>query len=191
MQKIIDTNEYIEKYNFGNLITAEDNKEIMRISKDLIDAGQYFTNSPKYQTKANLFARPEPVWLKMRQSFIYSCFMFLGKEVRIKGINSWVYMTKYGDDVDRKQLWHHHHYDLNHGKVSGIWYVHLPEDVGDINLAGTEFALDGVEGENKVFVTPAEYTWVVYPSKLWHRPGPTTNKENYRFVFAADLEYFL
>lgn len=189
--KIIDKNEYIERYDFSNLITEDDNKEIMRVSKEIIDSGLYFTNSPKYQTKVNLFARPEPVFLKMRQSFIYSCFMFLGREVRIKGINSWVFMTKHGDEVDRKQLWHHHHYDLDHGKISGIWYVHIPEDAGNYDESGTEFALDGIEGNDRVMVRPGASTWIVYPSKLWHRPALTYNKENYRFVFAADMEYLL
>jgi hypothetical protein len=32
-------------------------------------------------------------------------------------------------------------------------------------------------------------TWNVYPSKMWHRPGITDSSE-YRFVFAADMEYY-
>ena len=83
---VVDNNEYIDLYNFSSLITEDDNKEIMTISKSIIDSGNYFTNSPKYQTKENLFFRSETVFLKMRQSFIYSCFMFLGKEVKIKNI---------------------------------------------------------------------------------------------------------
>jgi hypothetical protein len=187
---IIDKNEYIETYDFSKLITQADNQEIMRISKELIDAGLYFENSPKFQTKQNLFGRDEPVWLKMRQSFIYSCFMFIGREVRIKGINSWVFMTKHGDEVDRNQLWHQHHYDLDHGKISGIWYVSIPKDVTNLELAGTEFAANGADRNNTVFVRPKDLTWHVYPSKMWHRPGICDSSE-YRFVFAADLEYYL
>ncbi len=93
MYKIVDTNEYIDQYNWSSLISKSDNDQIITISKSIIDSGNYFQNSPKYQTKENLFARPEPIWLKMRQSFIYSCFMYLGKEVRIKNIMSWVFMT--------------------------------------------------------------------------------------------------
>jgi hypothetical protein len=39
------------------------------------------------------------------------------------------------------------------------------------------------------FVTPKELTWIVYPSKLWHRPG-VSDSDDYRFVFAADMEYY-
>lgn len=187
---IVDKSEYIETYDFSKLITAEDNQEIMRVSKEIIDSGLYFANSPKYQTKENLFGRQEPVWLKMRQSFIYSCFMFLGKEVRIKGINSWVFMTKHSDEGDRDQLWHQHHYDLEHGKISGIWYVHIPKDVTNPELTGTEFAADGFDRSNTIFVKPKEFTWHVYPSKMWHRPG-ITDSDEHRFVFAADMEYYL
>lgn len=186
---IIDKNEYIETYDFSKLIALEDNQEIMRVSKEIINSGLYFTNSPKFQTKENLFGRSEPVFLKMRQSFIYSCFMFLGKEVRIKGINSWVFMTSNDDELDREQLWHQHHYDLDYGKLSGIWYVHIPTDVTNPDLTGTEFAADGSNRDNTVFVKPKDLTWHIYPSKMWHRPGITDSKE-YRFVFAADMEYY-
>ena len=106
MYKVVDKTEYIDQYNWSSLITQEDNDQIMFISKDIIDAGHYFENSPKFQTKENLFARSEPIWLKMRQSFIYSCFTFLGKEVRIKNIMSWVFMTNNQTTEDRNQFWH-------------------------------------------------------------------------------------
>ena len=189
---IIDQNEYIDLYNFSSLITEEDNKQIASISKSIIDSGQYFTNSPKFQTKENLFARPEQVWLKMRQSFIYSCFMFLGKEVQIKNIMSWVFMTSAKDTEDRDNLWHNHHISDNDGTtdtISGIWYAHIPKDVSNPELTGTEFALNYPDFTNTTFVRPKDLTWIVYPSKLWHRPG-ITDSDEYRFVFAADMEYY-
>lgn len=189
---IIDFNEYIDLYNFSSLITAEDNQQIMSISKNIIDSGNYFHNSPKFQTKENLFGRSEPIWLKMRQSFIYSCFMFLGKEVRIKNIMSWVFMTSAKDAEDRDNMWHNHHTSDNNGTtdtISGIWYVHIPSDVTNPELTGTEFALNYPDFNNTTFVRPKDLTWIVYPSKLWHRPG-ITDSDEYRFVFAADMEYF-
>jgi hypothetical protein len=183
------TTDQIKQYDFTSLFTQEDNNQIMTISKSIIDSGNYFKNSPKYQTQENLFSRREPVWLKMRQSFIYSCFMFLGKEARIKGINSWVFMTSAKDEVDRNNLWHHHYYDHSINKLSGIWYVYIPKNVSNPELTGTEFAFNGVGGGNDVFNPPNEFTWNIYPSKLWHRPG-VTDSEEYRFVFAADMEYF-
>jgi len=189
---IIDSNEYIDKYDFSSLITHTDMTELKGVAKDIIDSGQYFKNSPKFQTMENLFARPEPVFLKMRQSFIYSCFMFLGREVRIKNIMSWVFMTSAAWPEDRDKLWHNHHVSDNNGTtdtVSGIFYVHIPKDVTDYRIAGTEFALNYPNFEQTTFVTPKELTWIVYPSKLWHRPGITDSNE-YRFVFAADMEYY-
>jgi hypothetical protein len=192
MHKVLVNNEYIDQYNFSNLITKEDNQQIMFIAKDIIDAGGYFENSPKFQTKQNLFARPEPEFLKMRQSFIYSCFMFLGREVRIKNIMSWVFMTNNQTTEDRNSFWHNHHISDNDGTtdtVSGIWYLHIPT-VQEQDITGTEFSLTGAPNfENSFFLKPNELTWNVYPSKLWHRPG-ICDSIDYRFVFAADMEYF-
>ena len=194
MHKVLENNEYIDQYNWSSLIKPEDNNQIMFIAKDIIDSGNYFQNSPKFQTKENLFARPEPVWLKMRQSFIYSCFMYLGREVKIKNIMSWVFMTNERDSEPRENMWHNHHINDNQGTtgtVSGIWYVHIPKDVTNPDLTGTEFSLSGpAEFADSFFLKPNELTWNVYPSKLWHRPG-ITDSLDYRFVFAADMEYYL
>lgn len=190
--RVIDNNEYIDQYNFSSLITPEDNKQLMVIAKSIIDSGDYFTNSPKFQTKQNLFVRPEPVFLKMRQSFIYSCFMFLKREVRIKNIMSWVFMTNNQTSENRDTFWHNHHISDNSGTtdtVSGIWYVHIPT-VENQSITGTEFSMDGPPNfDDTFFLKPNNLTWNVYPSKLWHRPG-ITDSIDYRFVFAADMEYY-
>ena len=192
MFSVIDSNEYIDLYDFSSLITADDNEQIKSITKGIIDSGNYFQNSPKFQTRENLFARSELVWLKMRQSFIYSCFMFLGKEVRIKNIMSWVFMTNTETAEDRDKLWHNHHVSDNDGStdtLSGLWYVHIPSNVTNPELTGTEFAFNYPNFDNTVFLKPKDLTWAVYPSKLWHRPG-ITDSSDYRFVFAADMEYY-
>ena len=188
---ILDSNEYIERYDFSSLINVNDNKELVSIAEQIIASGNYFTNSPKYQTKENLFFRQDPVMLKMRQSFIYSCFMFLGREVKIKNLMSWVFMTNSETTDDREQLWHNHHVSDNDGTtdtVSGIWYVHIPQ-ASNPELTGTEFSMNWPERDADFYLKPKDLTWIVYPSKLWHRPGITDSKE-YRFVFAADMEYY-
>lgn len=193
MYNVIEEHNEIKLYNFSSLITEEDNREIRTVAKTIIDSGNFFHNSPKYQTKENLFARPEPVWLKMRQSFVYSCFMYLGKEVRIKNIMSWVFMTSAKDSEDRNNLWHHHHVSTNNGQtntVSGVWYVYIPKDVSNPDVTGTEFSFDFPNQNNNVFLKPKELTWAIYSSKIWHRPG-ITDSNDYRFVFAADMEYFV
>ena len=188
---ILESNEYIDRYDFSSLINQEDNSQLITIAEEIISSGNYFTNSPKYQTKENLFFRQDPVMLKMRQSFIYSCFMFLGKEVKIKNLMSWVFMTNSETVDDRETLWHNHHVSDNDGTtntVSGIWYVHIPK-TSNPELTGTEFSMDWPNRNNDFYLKPKDLTWIVYPSKLWHRPGITDSKE-YRFVFAADMEYY-
>lgn len=187
----LDSNEYIDQYNFSSLITQDDNNELITIAKNIIDSGNYFQNSPKYQTKENLFFRQDPVMLKMRQSFVYSCFMYLSREVRIKNLMSWVFMTNNETVTDREQLWHNHHVSDNDGTtdtVSGLWYVHIPL-TANTELTGTEFSMNFPIRDNDFFLKPKDLTWSVYPSKLWHRPGITDSKE-FRFVFAADMEYY-
>jgi hypothetical protein len=191
MYKVIENHEYIDQYNFSSLITDQDNQELISIAKTIIDSGNYFTNSPKYQTKENLFFRQDPVMLKMRQSFVYSCFMFLGREVRIKNLMSWVFMTNSETTDDREQFWHNHHVSDNNGTtdtVSGVWYAHIPVTTNP-DISGTEFSLNFPNHDNDFYLKPKNLTWNVYPSKIWHRPGITDSTE-FRFVFAADMEYY-
>ena len=188
---ILESNEYIDRYDFSSLINQEDNRQLITVAEEVISAGNYFTNSPKYQTKENLFFRQDPVMLKMRQSFIYSCFMFLGKEVKIKNLMSWIFMTNSETVDDRETLWHNHHVSDNDGTtntVSGIWYVHIPQ-TSNPELTGTEFSMNWPGRDADFYLKPKDLTWIVYPSKLWHRPGITDSKE-FRFVFAADMEYY-
>ena len=188
---ILESNEYIDRYDFSSLINQEDNRQLITVAEEIISAGNYFTNSPKYQTKENLFFRQDPVMLKMRQSFIYSCFMFLGKEVKIKNLMSWIFMTNSETVDDRETLWHNHHVSDNDGTtntVSGIWYVHIPQ-TSNPELTGTEFSINWPGRDADFYLKPKDLTWIVYPSKLWHRPGITDSKE-FRFVFAADMEYY-
>lgn len=191
--KIIEKNEYIDLYNWSSLITEEDNQQMKSIVTDIVRSGNYFTNSPKFQTKQNLFARDEKVFLKMRQSFIYSCFMYLEKEVKIKNIMSWSFMTNNETAENRNDFWHNHHISDNNGTtntLSGLWYIHIP-NVENRDAAGTEFSENPAPNfEKTYFLKPNHLTWSIYPSKLWHRPGICDTQE-YRFVFAADMEYYL
>jgi hypothetical protein len=72
--------------------------------------------------------------------------------------------------------------------MSGVLYLHIPEDVNDRDYCGTEMAPNGPNGEGKFFIRPSDFTWVVYPSNVYHRPGIVQSKD-YRFVLAADVEY--
>lgn len=192
MHTIIDQNETFKKYDFGSLITDSDNQTACKIIKEIIESGNYYTNSPRFQTKENIFNRSEGVWLKYRMSFLFSVFMYLGREAKVFNMQAWSFMTNLEGAENRENLWHHHwHPKQSDSKMlSGIWYLDIPKDVADKDTTGTEMAPNGPEGTGKFYVRPTDYNWLIYPSDQWHRPGIVQSNQ-YRFILAADVEYIL
>ena len=192
MHTVIDRNDTFRKFDFSSTISKEDNTEAIGIIKNIVADGNYFKNSPKYQTQENIFARPEAVWLKYRMSFLFSVFMYLGREVKVNNMMAWSFMTNLEGEEDREKLWHDHWHPTNPNAkmLSGIFYLHIPEDVQDRDYCGTEMAPNGPKSDGKFFVRPSDYNWLLYPSNQWHRPG-IVQSNNYRFILAADVEYFL
>jgi len=190
MLPIIEENTLVRKFNFSSLITKQDDSEACNVIRQIVADGNYFTNSPKFQTKENLFARPESVWLKYRMSFIFSVFMYLGREVKVSEMMAWSYMTNLEGAENRDKLWHEHWHPKNPNSkmMSGIFYLHIPDDVKDRDYAGTEIAPHGPEGDGKFYVRPTDGTWLIYPSNTYHRPGIVQSNQ-YRFILAADIEY--
>jgi len=188
--KVIDQNDVFRKFDFSSIINEEDNKLACDIVKSIISSGNYFTNSPKYQTKENIFSRPEPIWLKYRMSFLFSVFMYLGKEVKVSNMMAWSFMTNLEGAENRDKLWHHHWHPTHPSArmLSGIFYLHIPNDVKDRDYCGTEMAPNGVEGDGKFFVRPSDFNWLIYPSDQYHRPG-IVQSNRYRFILASDIEY--
>jgi hypothetical protein len=184
---IIDQNLDFVKYDFSSIITKTDCEHAKDIVEKIIASGNYFENSPKFQTKENIFNRPEEVWLKFRMSFIFACFMYLGKEVKITNLQSWSFMTSLNHPENQDDLWHNHQFE-NAKTVSGIFYLHIPDDVANFDLCGTEFAPNGVDDPKRVMIRPSYFSWLIYPGKLWHRPGVVQSFNN-RFVIAADMEF--
>jgi hypothetical protein len=189
---VIDQNDTFRKFDFSSLISKEDNTTAVGIIKNIVADGNYFTNSPKFQTKENIFSRPETVWLKYRMSFLMSCFMYLGHEVKVSNMMAWSFMTNLEGAENRDNLWHHHWHPKNSNSkmLSGIWYLQIPEDVQDRDYCGTEMAPNGPDTDNKFFVRPSDGNWLIYPSDQWHRPG-IVQSNKYRFILAADVEYIL
>ena len=189
--QIVDQNDLIKKFNFSSIITQKDNDTAIGIITDIIASGNYFTNSPKYQTKENIFARPESVWLKYRMSFLMSVFMYLGREVKVGNMMAWSFMTNLEGAEDREKLWHHHWHPTRPDAkmLSGIFYLHIPNDVKDRDTCGTEMAPSGVHSDEKYFITPTEFSWIVYPSQVYHRPGIVQSNQ-YRYILAVDVEYY-
>lgn len=192
MTIVINENAVFRKFDFGSVITEQDNQTACDVIKSIIADGNYFTNSPKFQTKENIFARQEAVWLKYRMSFLMSVFLYLGREVKVSNMMAWSYMTNLEGAENRDNLWHHHwHPSSPEAKMmSGVFYLHIPEDVQDHDYCGTEMAPNGPQGDGKIFVRPEQGKWLVYPSNQWHRPGIVQSKQ-YRFILAVDVEYYL
>ena len=190
MLSVIDQNQTFRKFDFSSLIREEDNREACEIIKNIIASGNYFTNSPKFQTKENIFSRPEPVWLKYRMSFLFSVFMYLGREVKVSNMMAWSFMTNLEGAENREKLWHNHWHPTNPDAkmISGVWYLHIPDDVKDRDYCGTEMAPNGVNNDGKFYIKPTIGSWLVYPSDQWHRPGIVQSNQ-YRFILAADIEY--
>jgi hypothetical protein len=192
MLKVIDQDAVFRKFDFSSVITEQDNQEACRIIRDIVSQGNYFTNSPKFQTKENIFARSEPIWVKYRMSFLMSVFMYLGREVKVSNMMAWSYMTNLEGAENRDKLWHNHWHPQNpNAKImSGIVYLHIPEDVKDRDYCGTEMAPNGVDNDEKFFIRPTDGNWLIYPGDQWHRPG-IVQSHNYRFILAVDVEYIL
>jgi hypothetical protein len=192
--QVIDQNDVFRKYDFSSLISKKDDAAACDIIREIVQSGNYFQNSPRFQTKENLFMRPESIWLKYRMSFLFSVFMYLGREVRVSNLNAWSYMTNNEIPENRDKLWHHHWYPKNQGSkmMSGIWYLHIPEDVEDRNYCGTEMAPSMTETgpilEDQIYIIPDYGRWLIYPSDQWHRPG-IPQSDQYRFILAVDVEY--
>jgi hypothetical protein len=182
----IDNTDIFRKYNYSSLITNADDQEACMIIKDVIDSGNYFKNSPLYQTQENIFGRTEAIWLKYRMTFLTSVFLYLGKEHRVANMMAWSFMTNSETQADRDTLWHHH---AKHGGkgLSGIYYLKIPFG-SDWRTVGTEMAPNGVNSPERVWVEPSVCSWLIYPSEMWHRPG-IISSNNYRYILAADIVY--
>jgi hypothetical protein len=187
MNTVIDSNDLCRKYDYSSLITATENDTAISTIESIIESGNYFTNSPLYQTNQNLFQRTEPVWLKYRMTFLTSVFLYLGREHRVSNMMAWSFMTNLSTVEDRDKYWHHHNKHSGQS-LSGIMYLSIPDDVKDFDTCGTEMAPNGPESDGKFFVKPSYYTWLIYPSNTWHRPG-IVQSSKYRFILAADIDY--
>tara|TARA_B100000085_G_scaffold262929_1_gene268569 strand:- start:3705 stop:4238 length:534 start_codon:yes stop_codon:yes gene_type:complete len=173
-----------EYYDWNSLI---DEKHRDRMRNDIemgIRAGKFWHNSPKYQTNWNVFQD----FTDLKMAFIWSAFRYLGKEVQIKNVQSWAFQTSLKHAEDRDTLWHHHNHNPATKTVSGVFYLHLPEDVKDLEKAGTELAPNSPEGEGNFFVPWKTGHWMIYPGAVWHRPG-VVQSLNDRYIVAADMEF--
>ena len=106
----------------------------------------------------------------------------------IKNMMAWSFMTSNATVEDRNDLWHTHHLTKQNKSISGIFYLHIPEDVLNFDMSGTEMAPNGMENPERVFVRPTPYSWLIYPSNVYHRPTPPQSNQ-FRYIVAADMEF--
>lgn len=177
-----------EYYDWNKLITPDQRFEMCKDINELISKGNIWTNSPKYQTNINIFGLHQEHWTNLKMSFIWSCFAFMKQERQIKNIQSWSYRTNKKDAEDRDTLWHHHNHNPETTTVSGVYYVHLPvAEENDLETAGTELAPNGPDSES-YYANWRTGNWMIFPGKIWHRPGILYTEED-RFIVAADMEF--
>jgi len=177
-----------EYFDWNHLIDEQARNRMCNEVAMGIKAGKFWHNSPKFQTNWNVFGSSRHDFVNLKMSFIWSCFAYLQREVKIKQIQSWSFMTSLKHAEDRDTLWHHHNHNNQTETVSGVYYMHLPDDVEDKKSAGTELAPNGVDADGKFFCEWRTGHWMIYPGKIWHRPGIVQSHED-RYIVAADMEF--
>jgi|TARA_R110000796_G_scaffold246816_1_gene371849 hypothetical protein len=178
------THEY---YDWTGLINGPSRLRMISDIDKLIANGDYWTNSPPYQTNVNIFGLQTQDWINLKMSFIWSCFAYMQREAQIKSVKSWGYQTSLKTTEDRERYWHQH---LREGSqvISGVYYLALPDSVcGEFETSGTEIAPNGVDGDGKFYAPWKSGQWMIMPGKTWHRPGKLHSNEN-RYIVAADME---
>jgi hypothetical protein len=175
-----------EYYDWTSLIDADARKRMTGDIDTVIANGDYWKNSPPYQTNINIFGLPTTDWVNLKMSFIWSCFAYMKQERQIKAVKSWGYKTNLQTEENRDNYWHTH-IRPDATVLSGVYYVDMPANI-NFNIAGTEFAPNGVEDEMSYFFAPAKIGhWIIFPGKSWHRPGILQSNE-WRYIVAADME---
>jgi len=175
-----------EYYDWTSLIGSVSRERMAQDIHRLIENGQYWKNSPPYQTDINIFGMPGDHWNNLKMSFIWSCFAYMKQERQIKSVKSWGYKTNVDTQEDRDRYWHQH-MRPECITLSGVYYANIPEDV-DLETSGTEFAPDGPLSDGHFFAPAKQGQWIIFPGKSWHRPGILTSKD-WRYIVAADMEF--
>ena len=173
-----------EYYDWNSLIDNDARSRMIANIDTLISKGDYWTNSPPYQTNINIFGLQTEDWMNLKMSFVWSCFAYMKQEAQIKSVKSWGYKTNVETQEDRDTYWHQH---LRDGSrvVSGVYYLNMPEGC-DLSTSGTEFAPDGPQSKS-YYAEAKPGNWIIFPGKLWHRPGVLTQTD-WRYIVAADME---
>ena len=173
-----------ENYDWTSLISTDARQQMVTDIDNIIAQGNYWTNSPPYQTNINIFGQPGAHWNNLKMSFIWSCFAYMNTERQIKGVKSWGYKTNVDTQEDRNNYWHQH-LRPDATVLSGVYYIQLPESC-NTKTSGTELAHKDPHGDT-TYAPWFSGQWLIFPGKTWHRPGVLESKE-WRYIVAADME---
>lgn len=177
-----------EYYDWNSLINDVHRSRMITDIQQVISQGKFWKNSPRFQTDINIFGLPGDHWTNLKMSFIWSAFAYLRRDVPIKAVKSWGYMTSLSYTVEDRDTYWHNHTRPDSTVISGVYYLKMPQGV-DLNTAGTEFAPQGPQTTEGRFFAPAKPGhWIIWQGKEWHRPGILQSQED-RFIVAADLEF--
>lgn len=174
-----------EYYDWTSLIDASAKQRMVKDIDHLIGRGQYWKNSPPYQTDVNIFGLQGDHWNNLKMSFIWSAFAYMKQERQIKAVKSWGYKTNVDTQEDRNRYWHQH-MRPDCVTLSGVYYLDIPNGA-DMQTSGTEFAPDRPGAGNEFFAPAKIGHWIIFPGKSWHRPGILQSNE-WRYIVAADME---
>ena len=149
-----------EYYDWTSLIGADSRQRMIENIDQAIAAGDYWKNSPPYQTNINIFGLPSEDWVNLKMSFIWSCFAYMKQERQIKSVKSWGYKTNVDTQEDRNTYWHQHLRD-DSIVLSGVYYAKMPAGA-ELDTSGTELAHTTPEGTTE-FVPAKEGHWLIFP----------------------------
>ena len=184
---------YVYKFDFSNVITQSDVAAMisdidMIIKDDKLMQINHLT--PMHQCKPILFKdSAPPVWHKLKETFLYSCKMYLeGAEnfvhnsdaLEFTGTRAWFFKGWKSLNITQSNPWHCH----NPSFLSGVFYIKVPNAPG----GGTSF-MDPRLSESKqtinVTIDPTELSWVIFPGWMYHQSQHCDSEEP-RYVIAAD-----
>ena len=188
------------RYDTKSVITTSDRDDMIQdIETILLDATlmQDSELAMKQQCRPFLFSdhlefAAKPHWAKLKSTFLDCCANYVNevedfhqlKSISLipTAVRAWFYKSTASITKHTPTVYHDHSPSF----LSGIFYLAIP---GDKIQGGTEFLDPRAPGHRScrmVQTPPTEFTWVIFPGWMEHRPM-YLDLEDPRYTIAADL----